>query len=81
MVEFSITWKTESGNIRTDTGRAPIEKIQEWNKAITDAVIMNDIAATISIPHLDGDSDWSGDKIRAILVKEVVPLATRPAGW
>lgn len=80
MVEFSVTWMSESGKVCTDTGRAPIKKIQEWNKAITDAVVMNDIAATISIPT-DNEGEWSGGEIRAILVKEITPLAVRPDGW
>jgi hypothetical protein len=81
VVEFSITWMTESGGVRTDTGRAPMEKINTWNAEIRRAVEESDAVATISVPHLDGDSDWAGDKIRAILVKEVTPLAVRPDGW
>jgi hypothetical protein len=28
-----------------------------------------------------GDGEWSGSQVRAIMVKEIKPLHTRPAGW
>lgn len=80
MVEFKLTWMSESGRTRTDTGRATIEEIDEWNAKIRKAVEESDQSAKVTIPT-DGDGDWGGSQIRAILVKEIKVKAQRPAGW
>lgn len=80
MIEFEVTWISESGNINTDTGRATAEQIREWNDAIKKAVAENDEVTEIRIPTRN-DSDYSDGTIRAILVKEVRPLVQRPANW
>jgi hypothetical protein len=80
MVEFEMTWMSESGKTRTDTGRAKMEKILEWQAAIEEAVASGDQVRKITVPT-DGDGDWSGSQVRAILVKSITPLAQRPAGW
>lgn len=81
MVEFEMTWMSESGKTCHDTGRAEIEKILEWQRQIEIAVATDDIAKKITVPT-DGDGEWSGGQVRAILVKEIKPkIQGRPAGW
>lgn len=80
MIEFRVTWVSERGNVCTDTGRATQQKIDEWNAAIKRAVEEDIPGLEIRIPT-DGDGDYSDGTIRAILVKEVVPIVKRPEDW
>lgn len=81
MVEFEMTWMTPSGTVRTDYGRAKMEKIKEWQAAIEKAVAENDEVLSISVPTY-ADSDFSGgDMVRAIMIKEIKPKYQRPADW
>jgi hypothetical protein len=80
MVEFEMTWMSERGSICTDTGRADIEEIRQWQEAIDRAAAANDEVTKITVPTR-GDGEWSGSQVRAIMVKEIKPLHTRPAGW
>lgn len=80
MVEFEMTWMSESGSICTDIGRAEVQEIQDWQRAISLAVRTQDHATLITVPT-DGDGEWSGGQVRAIMVKEIKPLHTRPADW
>lgn len=81
MVEFEMTWMTPSGSVRTDRGRARMEEIKEWQEVIRKAVAENDEVTSISVPTYT-DSDFSGgDMVRAIMVKEIRPVHTRPADW
>jgi hypothetical protein len=81
MVEFKMTWMTPSGTVRTDFGRAKIEKIKEWQEAVRKAVAEDDEVTSISVPTYS-DSDFSGgDMVRAIMIKEIGPKYTRPADW
>lgn len=80
MVEFEMTWMSERGKECTDTGRAEIEDIQQWQQVIKWAAEKNDEAIKITVPTR-GDGDWSGGQVRAILVKEIKTLTQRPAEW
>lgn len=80
MVEFTVTWMSERGQMCTDTGRATMEEINEWNAEIRRCIEEGDNVFMITIPT-DGDGDWSGSQLRAVLVKEVVPTISRPSVW
>lgn len=79
MVEFELVWMSEDGDECRDTGRAPMEKINKWNAEIRRCKADGDESTKITIPT-DGDGDWSGSRVRAILVQEVKPKAQRPTG-